>query len=317
LLVIGGGPVGCELAQAFQRLGSRVTLIESGSRLLAREDPEAAAVVTAALERDGVRVLPRHRVSRFRSRNGSHVACLEASSEPSEAKAELTLDAVLVAVGRRAATTGLGLDRIGVRIEEDGRVRTDAFLVTDVPTILACGDVTNRHQLTHAAGHDGWYAAVNALLQPFWRLRAEAPSMPRCTFTEPEVARVGLTSQAAREAGIAHELTRYDLSELDRAIIEERTDGFIQVLTPPGSDQILGVTIVSDHAGEMLGEWSLAVRHGLGLRKILSTVHPYPTFGEASRAVASAWARKRAPTRMLAWLETFQALRRRRYRPWS
>lgn len=311
LLVLGGGPIGCELAQAFARLGSAVTLCESGPGLLAREDAEAAALVRAALEREGVRVLTGRRALRC-ARQGN-IQWMEVSGHapeaPSGASAQrLQFEALLLAVGREARLEGYGLESLGI---SGGRfIDTDAYLQTLYPNILAAGDVAGPQQLTHAAAHQAWYAAVNGLFGDLWRMRPDQRVLPRTTFTSPEVAAVGLTEQAARDSGQRVEVTRYALSDLDRAIAEGATGGFVKVLTAPGRDRILGVTIVGEHAGELLAEFVLAMRHGLGLGRILATVHAYPTFSEAARNAAGQWRRAHLSGRLLGLLQRYHDWRR-------
>lgn len=224
----------------------------------------------------------------------------------------LPFDALLLALGRVPRTTGYGLEEIGVRISPDGTIGTDPFLATSHPHIFACGDVAGPYQFTHAAAHQAWYAAVNALFGDLWRFRANYRALPWCTFTDPEVGRVGLSEEEARRKSISFEVTRFSFSELDRAITDSAGTGFVKVLTVPGTDRILGATLVGEHAGDLLGEFSLAMTHRLGLEKILSTVHAYPTWPEAARSVAGVWKRAHAPEALLEWVRRYHALRRRR-----
>ena len=304
LLVLGGGPIGCELAQSFARLGSQVTLVEQAPRLLLREDEEVSALVTAALRADGVRVLTGH--TALRCETGADGRTLLATQQGQETA--LPFDELLCAVGRAARLEGYGLEALGI---PTGRtIETNAYLQTLYPNIYAVGDVAGPYQLTHAAAHQAWYATVNALFGQFRRFKADYRAMPSVTFTEPEVARVGLNEQEARVQGIAYELTRYPLDELDRAIADGETEGFVKVLTVPGRDRILGVTIVGSHAGELLAEYTLAMQQGLGLNKILGTIHPYPTLAEANKYAAGAWKRAHAPERLLAWVRRYHNWRR-------
>lgn len=304
LLVLGGGPVGCELAQALARLGSRVTLVEQAARLLGREDEEAAALVRSALEREGVRVLTGHSPLRCERAGETQTLVVRGAEEVS-----LEFDALLLALGREARLTGFGLEGLGIPTE--GRtLETNEYLETLHPNVFAAGDVTGPWQLTHAAAHQGWHAAVNALFGTVRRFRVDYSALPRTVFTEPEVASVGLTEQAARERGVAFELTRFDLAGLDRAIADGATEGFVKVLTVPGGDRLLGATVVGEQAGELLAEFTLALRHGLGLNKILATVHAYPTRVEANKYAAGQWRRAHAPARLLALLERWHAWRR-------
>lgn len=304
LLVLGGGPIGCELAQSFARLGSQVTLVEQAPRLLLREDEEVSALVTAALRADGVRVLTGH--TALRCETGADGRTLLATQQGQETA--LPFDELLCAVGRVARLDGYGLEALGI---PTGRtIETNAYLQTLYPNIYAVGDVAGPYQLTHAAAHQAWYATVNALFGQFRRFKADYRAMPSVTFTEPEVARVGLNEQEARTQGIAHELTLYPLDELDRAIAEGETEGFVKVLTVPGQDRILGVTIVGSQAGELLAEYVLAMQQGLGLNKILGTIHPYPTLAEANKYAAGAWKRAHTPERLLAWVRRYHNWRR-------
>ena len=308
IVVMGGGPIGCELSQALARLGARVTLLQRGPQLLSREDPDAAAVVQRALEADGVRVLTSCTVLGFEPR-GAEKSVLISSGGPEAPEAgELLCDQVLCAIGRRARLQGYGLEELGIPC---GRtIDTNASLQTLFPNIYAAGDVAGPWQFTHTAAHQAWYAAVNALFGPFRRFRVDGRVIPRTTFTDPEVAGVGLSESDAARQGVAVEVTRFPMQELDRAIMESAETGFVKVLTPPGSDRILGVTIVAEQAGELLAEFVLAMRWRLGLGKILSTIHAYPTLSEANKYAAGAWKRAHAPQGALALLQRFHSWRR-------
>jgi pyruvate/2-oxoglutarate dehydrogenase complex dihydrolipoamide dehydrogenase (E3) component len=302
--VLGGGPIGCELAQAFARLGSRVTQVEMLPRLLAREDPEVAELVAARLQTDGVEVLTGHQASRFALEDGTRV--LYAENDAGERR--ITFDAVLVAVGRSANLSGYGLEELGIG---GGRVlETNAFLQTIYPNIYAAGDVAGPYQFTHVAAHQAWYAAVNALFDPLKKFRVDYRVIPLVTFTDPEVARVGLNEQDARARGIDYEVTRYGIDDLDRAIVEGEALGWVKVLTAPGRDRILGVTIVGAQAGELLAEFVLAMRQGIGLNRLLGTIHAYPTLAEANKYAAGQWKKAHAPQRILRWVGRFHAWRR-------
>ena len=304
LLVMGGGPIGCELAQAFSRLGSQVTQIQRPAQLLAREDEEVSAFVRARLVADGVDV--RTGCKAMAVEQGSDGAVLVC--EVDEQRVRLPYDTLLVAVGRKPRTAGFGLEALGIPAAPT--VETDAYLATLYPNIYACGDVAGPYQFTHTAAHQAWYAAVNALFGQFRRFRADYAVIPAVTFVDPEVARVGLNEREAREQGIHYEVTRYGLDDLDRAITEDQAHGFVKILTSPGKDRILGATIVGQHAGEMLAEFVLAMRHGLGLNKILGTIHAYPTWVEANKYAAGNWKKAHAPERVLAWLARYHAWRR-------
>jgi len=304
LLVLGGGPIGCELSQAFARLGCAVTQVEQAPRLLLREDPEVSQAVAEGLAADGVQVCTGHEASRFERVDGQKWLVALHQGQP----VRIGFDVLLVAVGRSANLQGYGLEALGVAT---GRTITvNGYLQTDIPNIYAAGDVAGPWQFTHAAAHQAWYAAVNALFDPFKKFRVDDRVIPAATFTEPEVARVGLNEQDAAARGIAVEVTRYGLDDLDRAIADSAAHGFVKVLTVPGKDRILGVTIVGEHASELLAEYVLAMKHGLGLNKMLGTIHTYPTMGEANKYVAGEWKRAHAPQALLAWVQRFHAWRR-------
>ncbi|MCX7114124.1 MAG: FAD-dependent oxidoreductase [Proteobacteria bacterium] len=306
LIVLGGGPIGCELAQAFARLGCQVTQVVR-TRLMRREDADAVALVEAALQADGVRVLTH--AETLRCERGGDVQRLIVRQQGAQEEA-ITFDALLCAVGRTARTEGFGLEELGITTTAQGTLETDAWLQTLYPNIHAAGDVAGPFQFTHTAAHQAWFAAVNALFGGVKRFKADYSVIPWTTFTDPEVAHVGLSEQEAKVQGIAYEVVRYDLDELDRAIADEAAHGFVKVLTAPGKDKILGVTIVSEHAGDLLAEFVLAMRHGLGLNKILATIHTYPTWSEANKYAAGAWKRAHAPEKLLRWVGRYHAWRR-------
>ncbi len=311
LVVLGGGPIGCELAQAFARLGSQVTQVEMGERLLAREDPEASSLVARRFAAEGIDVRTGHRALRVEARRlisaGSPATLV---CEASGGEVEIPFDRLLCAVGRVANTAGYGLEALGVPVTPGRTLETNEFLQTVYPTIYACGDVAGPWQFTHTASHQAWYAAVNALFAPWRRLRVDASVIPWTTFTEPEVARVGLNESEAAARGVAYETTVYGMEGLDRAIADGAAEGFVKVLTRRGSDRVLGATIVGERAGELIAEFVTAMKHGIGLNKILGTIHVYPTFAEANKYAAGAWRRAHAPARALALLERFHAWRR-------
>jgi pyruvate/2-oxoglutarate dehydrogenase complex dihydrolipoamide dehydrogenase (E3) component/uncharacterized membrane protein YdjX (TVP38/TMEM64 family) len=304
LVVLGGGPIGCELAQSFARLGSQVTMVGRNERVMPREDEEVSALARAALEADGVHVLAGSKTLRC-ERDGERKILL-VSHRGEELRIEF--DALLCAVGREARLTGYGLEQLG--IETGKTVVTSDYLETIYPNIFAAGDVAGPYQFTHAAGHQAWYAAVNALFGDLKKFKVDYTVMPWSTFIDPEVARVGLNELEAREQGVAYEVTKYDIGHLDRAIADGSAHGFVKVLTVPGKDKILGVTIVGEHAGDLLAEFVLAIKHGLGLNKILGTIHIYPTLAEANKYAAGEWKRAHAPQKLLAWLERFHAWKR-------
>ena len=303
LVVLGGGPIGCELAQAFARLGSRVTQVEMLPRLLPREDPEVSEMVRQKFAEEGVDVLLRHKAKQFKIEESKKT--LIAESEGGEVRIEF--DQVLCAVGRVARTRGYGLEELGIPTTRARTIETNEYLQTIYPNIYACGDVAGPFQFTHTASHQAWYAAVNALFAPFRRFRADYSVIPWATFTDPEVARVGLSESEAKERNVPHEVTVYAIDELDRAIADGTAQGMVKVLTAPGGDRILGATIVGEHAGDLIAEFVTAMRHGLGMNKILGTIHIYPTLAEANKYAAGAWKRAHAPQGALRAVEKFHA----------
>jgi pyruvate/2-oxoglutarate dehydrogenase complex dihydrolipoamide dehydrogenase (E3) component/uncharacterized membrane protein YdjX (TVP38/TMEM64 family) len=300
IAVLGGGPIGCELAQALARLGAKVTQIELGERLLPREDADVAALAREALEASGVAVLTGHEAVRVEDKR-----LIVASGGAENA---IACDALILAIGRKARLSGYGLEELGIEVAKT--VVTDQYLATVYPNIYAAGDVAGPWQFTHTAAHQAWFASVNALFGQFRRFKADYRVIPWTTFLDPEIARVGLSEQEAREQNVAHEVTVFPLHELDRAIADSATQGMVKVLTTPGKDRILGVTIVGEHAGELLAEYVLAMKHGLGLNKILGTIHTYPTMAEANKFAAGAWKKKHAPEALLRWVGRYHAWRR-------
>jgi pyruvate/2-oxoglutarate dehydrogenase complex dihydrolipoamide dehydrogenase (E3) component/uncharacterized membrane protein YdjX (TVP38/TMEM64 family) len=306
LLVFGGGPIGCELAQAFARLGSEVTMVQRAERLLTREDDEVSDCVRQHLENEGVRVLTEHKAVAVEQVGGARqLVCEHAAT-----RVTLPFDALLVAVGRMPRTAGYGLDDLKLPLTPKRTIETDAWLQTLYPNIYACGDVAGPWQFTHAAAHQAWYATVNALFGGLKRFRVDERVMPTVTFTDPEVARVGMNEREARARGIDHEVTRFDLAELDRAIAEQVPQGFVKLLTVPGKDRLLGATCVGPHAGEWIAEWALAMRHRIGLNGVLKTVHAYPTFAEANKYAAGAWRKAHVSERVLRLLARWFRWRR-------
>ncbi len=301
LVVLGGGPIGSELAQSFARLGSQVTQVEMAPRILAREDPEVSALVTTSLQADGVQVLTGHQAVRAEVVAGEKRLVVKQGAQ----EIAIPFDQLLCAVGRSPRVTGYGLEELGVPLTARKTIETNAYLQTLYPNIYAVGDVAGPYQFTHTAAHQAWYAAVNALFGRFKKFKADYSVIPWATFTDPEVARVGLSETEAREQGVPFEVTRYGIDDLDRAIADGTAHGFVKVLTVPGKDKILGVTIVGEHAGDLLAEYVLAMRHGLGLNKILSTIHIYPTLSEANKYAAGEWKRAHAPQRLLDWVARY------------
>jgi len=303
LVVLGGGPIGCELAQAFARLGSRVTQIEVLPRLLVYEDPEISALVEKRFRAEGVDVRTGHKAKEFRIEDGRKVLICECGGTD----LAIEFDAVLVATGRVANTAGYGLEELGIPVTKGRTVETNEFLQTRYPNIYACGDVAGPYQFTHTASHQAWYASVNALFGALKKFRADYSVIPCATFTDPEVARVGLNETEARERNIPFETTVYGIDDLDRAIADGEAHGLVKVLTEPGKDRILGVTIAGEHAGDLIAEFVAAMRHGVGLNKILGTIHIYPTLAEANKYAAGAWKKAHAPQKVLGYLERFHA----------
>ncbi|GAB4559000.1 MAG: bifunctional TVP38/TMEM64 family protein/FAD-dependent oxidoreductase [Geothermobacteraceae bacterium] len=306
LVVLGGGPIGSEMTQAFARLGSHVTQVEMAPRIMGREDPDVSEYIRQRFEAEGIQVLTGHAARRIEKDKGEQV--LVCDHEGKEVR--IPFDRLLVAVGRRPNASGFGLEELGVRLTERGNIDVDPFLRTNIPTIFCAGDVAGPYQFTHTAGHQAWYAAVNALFGDFRKFKVDYRVIPWCTFTDPEVARVGLNEQEATEQGIAFEVTRYGLDDLDRAIADSEDHGWVKVLTRKGSDKILGVTIVGPHAGDLLAEYVLAMKHGLGLNKILGTIHIYPTLAEANKMAAGQWKKAHAPQGLLRWIEKYHRWRR-------
>ncbi len=306
IVVLGGGPIGSELTQCFARFGAQVTQVEMLPRILIREDPEVSELVMKRFREEGVNVLVNHKAKEFRIENGEKVLIAETDGR----EVRIAFDALLCAVGRVANTAGFGLEDLGIPTTKARTVEVNEYLQTIYPNITACGDVAGPYQFTHTAGHQAYFAASNALFGWLWRQKADYSVIPWATFTDPEVARVGLNETEAKERNIAYEATVYGIDDLDRAIADEEAHGFVKVLTVPGKDRILGVTIVGEHAGDLIAEFVSAMRHGLGLNKIMSTIHIYPTLAEANKFAAGVWKRNHAPQGVLAWLERLHNLRR-------
>jgi len=305
MVVLGGGPIGCELSHAFARLGAAVSQIEMAPRIMMREDEEVSEFARQALQADGVQVLVSHKALRCeKSVNGVKSIIVEHQGQ----EIRLEFDALIVAVGRAARLTGYGLEALGIPTQKT--VETNEYLQTIYPNIYAAGDVAGPFQFTHTAAHQAWYAAVNALFGDFKKFKADYSVIPWATFIDPEVARVGLNEQDAKEQGIAYEVVRYGIDELDRAIADSEARGFVKVLTVPGKDRILGVTIVGSHAAELLAEYVLAMKHGLGMNKIMGTIHTYPTWSEANKYAAGEWKRAHQPVRLLDWVRKYHDWKR-------
>jgi pyruvate/2-oxoglutarate dehydrogenase complex dihydrolipoamide dehydrogenase (E3) component/uncharacterized membrane protein YdjX (TVP38/TMEM64 family) len=312
LVVLGGGPIGCELAQSFARLGSQVIQIEMAERIMIREDLEVSEFARQSLQKSGVNILTSHQALRCEQRDGKKFIIVKnlkhEQGTDQEEEMAIEYDQLLCAVGRAARLEGYGLETLG--IETNRTIQTNEYLETLYPNIFAAGDIVGPYQFTHVAAHQGWYAAVNALFGTFKKFKVDYRVIPWTTFIDPEVARVGINEQEAIEQDIDYEITRYDFAELDRAITDGAANGFIKVITPKGKDKILGVTIVAEHAGDLLAEFVLAMKHGLGLNKILGTIHSYPTWAEGNKYAAGEWKRNHAPKTVLSWLEKFHTWRR-------
>jgi len=302
LVVLGGGPIGSEMAQAFSRLGADVTLVEMAPQILIREDEEVIKLVTEKFTKEGIKVLANHKAKEFK---GNKLIC-----EYEGKDVTVEFDKVIVALGRKANVTGFGLEELGVEIRKAGTIEANPFLQTNIPSIYVCGDVTGPYQFTHTAAHQAWYACVNALFSPFKKFKADYSVIPWATFTDPEVARVGLNEKDAKAANILYEVTTYGIDDLDRAIADSEAHGFVKILTVPGKDKILGVTIVGTHAGDLIAEYILAMKHNLGLNKILGTIHIYPTLAEANKYAAGNWKKAHVPACAMKILEKFHAWRR-------
>ncbi len=299
LLVLGGGPIGSEMAQSFARLGCEVTQVEANDRIMRMEDTDVSDLITKKFEDDGIKVLTNHKAKEFKIEGGvKKVICDSPNGDVT-----IEFDEVLMAIGRRANVDGFGLKEVGVELTPRGTVKVDEYLRTNFHNIFAVGDVAGPYQFTHTASHQAWYAAVNGLFGKFKKFKADYRVIPWCTYVDPEVARVGINEQEAEAQGIDYEVTKYEMHELDRAITDSATDGFIKVITPPGKDKILGVTIVGSRAGDLLAEYVLAMKYNLGLNKILGTIHTYPTYAEANKYVAGNWKRANKPDKLLGYVE--------------
>ena len=307
LIVLGGGPIGCELTQCFARFGSHVSQVEMLPRLLMREDVEISEMVMQRFREEGVSVLTNHKAKEFLIENGENVLICEHQGKD----IRIAFDELLVAVGRAANITGYGLEELGIPTNSNKTIQTNDFLQTSHPNIFACGDVAGPFQFTHTAAHQAWYAAVNSLFGDYKKFKVDYSVIPWATFTDPEVARVGLNEIEAKEKKIPYEITTYDIDDLDRAITDEEAHGLIKVLTVPGKDKILGVTIVGEHAGDLIAEYVSAMQNKIGLNKILGTIHIYPTLAEANKYVAGNWKKAHAPKQLLKWVEKFHAWRRK------
>lgn len=307
-VVIGGGVIGCELSQAFARLGSKVSIVQRNDYLLPNEDSIVSEHVKEKLEQDGVTVHTGYMSSEVIIEGSKkYLLCRHKNSDH---EIKILFDEILFAVGRKPNIKGMGLENLGVRVNQNGAIQSDAFLRTNYPNIYVCGDISGCYQLTHAAAHQAWYASINALFSPFKKFAADYSIIPYAIFTDPEIARVGLNEKEAQAQGGDYEVTDYGIDDLDRAITDSEAQGFVRVITKKKSDVILGVTIVGYHASDMIAEFVLAMKHKIGLNKILGTIHIYPTMAEANKYVAGSWKRNNAPEALLKWIEAFHRFRR-------
>ncbi len=306
LLVVGAGPIGCELAQSFHRLGSQVTMVDPAPQILGREDSDVVKAVTEQFERENIQLLLNTLPEAYKIEDGKKIAILKTPN----GLQEIQFDALIIAVGREANTKGYGLENLNIQLDERGNIAVDENLQTSMPGVFAVGDVIGGYQFTHVSAHEAWYASVNALFGHFKKFKVDYSVIPWATYTAPQVGRVGLNEETAKAQGIAFEVTRFDLGELDRAIVDKAASGFVKVLTVPGKDKILGATIVGAMAGELIAEFVFAMKNGLGLNKILGTIHAYPTMMEANKYVAGEWKRNHAPQKLLKWVEKLHDRRR-------
>jgi pyruvate/2-oxoglutarate dehydrogenase complex dihydrolipoamide dehydrogenase (E3) component/uncharacterized membrane protein YdjX (TVP38/TMEM64 family) len=306
LIILGGGPIGCELAQCFARFGSQVTQVEMSPRLLAKEDPDVSESILNRFRLEGISVLVGYSAREFIIENGEKV--LIAGHDNTELR--IPFDQVLFAVGRVANIQGYGLEQLGVDISAGNTIEINEFQQTKYPNIFACGDVSGPFQFTHVAAHQAWHAAINALFGSIIKFRTDYSAIPWATFTDPEIARVGLNEQDAKAKHIAHEVSIYHIGELDRALTDDVAHGFVKVLTVPGKDKILGVTIVGEQAGDLIAEFVLAMKNNIGLNKLLSTIHIYPTLSESNKYAAGVWKRNHAPKALLGYVARFHRWRR-------
>jgi pyruvate/2-oxoglutarate dehydrogenase complex dihydrolipoamide dehydrogenase (E3) component len=310
MVVLGAGPIGCELSQCFSRFGSKVTLVQRGDGIMKKEDPDAAAIILKRFQNEGIAVLLNHAAKEIRiTGEEKELICDHQGKDIS-----IAFDEILIALGRVPNVKGFGLEEIGVELDKNANIETNDFLETNFPNIFCSGDVHGRYQFTHTAAHESWYAAVNALFGRFKKFSVDYRVIPWATYTDPEVARVGLNETDAIRRGTKYEMTQYNLDDLDRAIADSEDHGFVKVLTVPGKDRILGVTIVGHHAADIIAEFVLAMKYGIGLNKILGTIHIYPTMAEANKYAAGVWKRTHAPEKLLEWVEKYHTVLRKEKR---
>ncbi|MXZ43622.1 MAG: FAD-binding protein [Gammaproteobacteria bacterium] len=302
LVVLGGGPIGCELAQAFHRLGSKVAIVEVEDQLLPLEDVDVSEVITDVLLSEGVDLYTGWQASACKNQ--------QLTIHRFGRERVLDFDQLLVATGRTPRVKNLGLEEVGINLSAKQTVKVNRYLQTEVNSVFACGDVVGPYQFTHMAAHQAWFASMNALTRPFWRLKLNDKIVPWAIFTDPELARVGVSENDATRLRIPHEVTKYSFAELDRAVAEGTSKGFVKLITKPGKDTLLGACIVGPSAGELISSCINAMRHGYGVNSILSTIHVYPTRMEAVRLAAGRLRRAQAPPSLLKLAERLNALLR-------
>ena len=288
------------MAQSFSRLGSKVTVVEMGSRIMSREDEDVSIAVTKRLREEGITILTKHEAIEFIKGTENKLIC-----KNTEGNITLEFDKVLIAVGRKPNTKNLWDEKLKIDLNKNGTVNTNDFLQTNYPNIFACGDVAGPYQLTHMAAHQAWYCAVNGLFGKFKKFKADYSVVPWCTYLDPEVATVGKNELVCKEEGLDYDVIKYDLDDLDRAIADSSDYGLVKVITKKGSDKILGATIVGANAGELIIEFVTSMKHGKGLNSILGTIHSYPTMAEGNKYAAGLWKQANKPEALLKWVEKF------------
>lgn len=305
--ILGGGVIAAELAQAFSRLGSSVFIIEESSRILSREDEDASGLIHEIFIKEGIKIYTSHTLKKCeKSGDEKILLCIDREGR----EISLVCDQLFIAIGRKATTSGFGLEKIKLDLNDNGSIKVNEYMQTSLPNIFACGDVAGPFNLTHAASHQAWHTTVNALLGFIKMFKINYSVLPVCTYTDPEIATVGYSKAELIKKSIPFEETIFPMKDLDRAIIEGETCGFVKVFTPPNSDKILGVVIISAEASTMILEFTLAMKHNLGLNKILNTIHAYPGMGEANKYLAGRWKQRKSRLNLLKALERFHTFSR-------